>query len=273
MSYWRGGSVREGFGRTRLGRSPSRGLRNASQRPSSEPGPGTSSWKRRADPADGALDHPGTPSSLSRVDLGVVPVPGHQEAAHDDQMTVIEPARTAATNPLSGNTDQVRRSPSSSRHQAAWWCATAAAVLGVGYAAVSLVWALGGTWLLDTVGGGLAEGGRNGSPLVIGALWAAILLKLVAAVLPLIAVDPRLIERLRRPVRLLTGIEAAILTGYGAVLTTVGLLVQADIITASADADHWALAWHAFLWDPWFAAWGILVALALFLSRRHSTRG
>jgi len=46
--------------------------------------------------------------------------------------------------------------------------------------------------------------------------------------------------------------EAAVLVIYGLVPTTVGLMVQLGIIAASASADHRALAWHAYLWDPWF---------------------
>jgi hypothetical protein len=61
----------------------------------------------------------------------------------------------------------------------------------------------------------------------------------------------------------MTWIEAAVLTTYGLVLTAVGLLVQAHVIHASATADHRALAWHAYLWDPWFLIWGLLVFGAL----------
>jgi len=32
-------------------------------------------------------------------------------------------------------------------------------------------------------------------------------------------------------------------------------------------ADHRALAWHAYLWDPWFLVWGVLVTAALLRSR------
>jgi hypothetical protein len=62
--------------------------------------------------------------------------------------------------------------------------------------------------------------------------------------------------------------EAAILIVYGLVQTTAGLLIQADVIHASATADQRALAWHTYLWDPWFLIWGLLVAAALLL-RRH----
>jgi len=61
------------------------------------------------------------------------------------------------------------------------------------------------------------------------------------------------------------------LTIYGLALTGVGLLVQAGAIHAPATADHRALAWHAYLWDPWFLVWGLLVAGGLWCGRyrRH----
>jgi hypothetical protein len=62
--------------------------------------------------------------------------------------------------------------------------------------------------------------------------------------------------------------EAVILTAYGLVLTGVELLVQAGAIDVQANADRRALAWHAFLWDPWFLVWGLLVTCSLFERRR-----
>ncbi len=151
--------------------------------------------------------------------------------------------------------------------------AIAAAFLGVAYATVSLVWGLGGTWLLDTVGGELVIGGRAGDPLIIFALWAAIVLKLIASALPLLAVSPGINGKLRKPIRLLCGVEAVVLTTYGLILTIGGVLVHLGVIPPAADADHRAIAWHAFLWDPWFAAWGILVTAALLLSRPEHQSG
>jgi hypothetical protein len=161
----------------------------------------------------------------------------------------------------------------SGRQIAARACAIVAAVLGLAYAAISIIWAFGGTWLLDTVGGELAAEGRAGAWWVIAMLWAAIVAKLVGAVLPLVAVSRATGGRFRRPVRLLCGVEAVVLTTYGLVLTVAGVLVQSGVIQASADADHRALAWHAYLWDPWFALWGILVGAALLLSRHRSDSG
>ena len=39
------------------------------------------------------------------------------------------------------------------------------------------------------------------------------------------------------------------------------------MIGTPANADHRALAWHAYLWDPWFLVWGLLVTAALLRSR------
>lgn len=146
------------------------------------------------------------------------------------------------------------------------WCA---GVLAVGYAMVSVYWAFGGIWLLDTVGGALEEQGRAGSVAGRVVAWAAVALKLVAAVLPLLATR-REWRRIgaRRVVRVLSWVEAVVLVAYGGLLTVVGLLVQADVVHAAADADRRALAWHAYLWDPWFLIWGLLAVAALWLSRR-----
>lgn len=62
--------------------------------------------------------------------------------------------------------------------------ALAALVVGLAYAGVSVYWGAGGTWLLDTVGRSLTAGGAVAAV----AVWAAAGLKVVAAVLPVLAV-------------------------------------------------------------------------------------
>jgi len=141
--------------------------------------------------------------------------------------------------------------------------APVALVLGLGYALVSAYWGSGGTWLLDTLGGSLEEATRRDGIGVAVALWAVALVKVIAAVLPLLATR---VTRHRRKLRALAWIEACVLTGYGLVLTGAGPLVQAGLVP-SADRDP-ALAWHAYLWDPWFLAWGLLCIVALRGSRR-----
>ena len=137
--------------------------------------------------------------------------------------------------------------------------------LGLAHALVSLSWGLGSTGLLDTVGGALAEEGPAGNSMLLAVVWASVLLKLVAAVLGLTVTLPRIPPS--RLVVIAAWAAAVVLTAYGGVLTLGGLLVQADIIHASADADRRALAWHTYLWDPWFLLWGLSLMAALWRSR------
>src|SRR6266581_460446 len=65
--------------------------------------------------------------------------------------------------------------------------AQAACGVCLAYAAVSVYWALGGTWLLDTVGGTLEQQGRTGNPGIILAVCAAAVLKVIGAIVPLAA--------------------------------------------------------------------------------------
>jgi Protein of unknown function (DUF3995) len=116
---------------------------------------------------------------------------------------------------------------------------------------------------LDTIGGSLERTARQGGTTVSATLWAVVLLKLIAVGLPFGAVSPTPASHRRRALYRLALLEAVILIGYGLILTAVGLLVQAGVIHHSAHADSRALAWHAFLWDPWFLIWGLAVALAL----------
>lgn len=65
-------------------------------------------------------------------------------------------------------------------------------------------------------------------------MWVAAIVKLVAAVLPLVVVQGLAPPRLVKPVRWLAWTEGVILTTYGPVFTGVGLLVEANIVHARA---------------------------------------
>lgn len=144
-----------------------------------------------------------------------------------------------------------------------------ACAVGALYAAVSVYWGVGGTWLLDTVGGSLARLGRDRSAGVLAALWGAVVLKLIAAVAPVVAVHDRGcdVNSTRPAAWILAWLAGAVLILYGSVLTVVGLLVQAGVVHAARNADWRALDWHAYLWDPWFLVWGLLIAAALLRAR------
>jgi hypothetical protein len=149
--------------------------------------------------------------------------------------------------------------------------AAVACVLGLGHAAVSAYWALGGTALLDTIGGRLERWGREREPALVAGLWLVVVVKMmVALAAPVLAGigSGRLPAWTRgRVPRLLGWIAATILVLYGAVTTSVGLLVEAGVLDTAADADRTALAWHAFFWDPWFLLWGVAFGLSLWASR------
>ena len=150
--------------------------------------------------------------------------------------------------------------------------ASIAAGLGTASAAVTAYWALGGTALLDTVGGEIERWGRQRSAGVVITLWVIVVCKLIVAAAPLVFAG---VGRTRLPawtrarwLRKLGWATAVGLTAYGGLLTFVGLLVEAGVLDPAADADEHALAWHTYFWDPWFALWGLAFSVAVWRSRR-----
>lgn len=135
--------------------------------------------------------------------------------------------------------------------------------LGLLFAAVSIYWALGGMWLVDTLHRSFQEGARTREPGLVLVVWAAAVLKVIAAVLPVVALRRLTRSRWDRLVWVLSWLAAAILTLYGLVSTAAGLLVLSGVIGLSAGADHRTLTWYAYLWDPWFLAWGLFATAAL----------
>lgn len=149
--------------------------------------------------------------------------------------------------------------------------AYAAAVLAFGSAAVSLFWTLGGTVLLDTVGGTFEDLARERSPesIVLGML--VVLVKLAGGLLALALVEPWGTHVGRRPLLVSAAVGSVVLIVYGGVLVLVGGLVLADLITPSAPVDEHALRWHVFVWDLWFLVWGVALGLAAWRCRSNDT--
>ena len=154
--------------------------------------------------------------------------------------------------------------------------ASIAAGLGVASAAMSAYWALGGTRLLDAVGGDVERWGRERSGGVVAALWVIVVLKLVGAFAPLmfagVGAEQLPVWTRGRWARLLGWLAAVGLALYGSVLTVAGLLVEAGVVEPAADADDHALAWHAYLWDPWFALWGAAFVVTMWRTRPRPAR-
>jgi uncharacterized protein DUF3995 len=146
--------------------------------------------------------------------------------------------------------------------------AQAACAVGLLYAVVSCYWGAGGTALLGTVGGSLARSGHRHEASVLAAVWLAAALKTAAAYVPLRAVCAVDAGGGNRATMVLAWGVGVALVAYGGILTGAELLVEGGAIRKAATADERALAWHAYLWDPWFLVWGLLVITALRQSRR-----
>jgi hypothetical protein len=183
------------------------------------------------------------------------------------------PRSPSGTGPVPAATPVVTWPP---RTRVAEVAAAVASVLGLGSAVVSLGWGMGGTFLLDTVGGGIEQLALSRTPVALVAIVAVVALKVVAALLPGWAVSPDgspvYPSARRRVVRALAWVEAVLLTGYGAVMTVGGVLVTTGVVEAASGADDRAIAWHAYLWDPWFGIWGLAATVALLASRRPPAR-
>jgi hypothetical protein len=135
--------------------------------------------------------------------------------------------------------------------------ALAAAALAFASAAVSLYWTLGGTGLLDTVGGEIERLARERSAAAIAVVGATAVAKLLAGALAL-----ALLRSDRRPLFRAAIGGGALLALYGGVLVVAGALVLAGAIDSSEPVDEYALRWHVFLWDIWFLVWGAALAVA-----------
>jgi hypothetical protein len=157
-------------------------------------------------------------------------------------------------------------------HAAGTVAAYAAAVVAFAYALVSLYWAVGGHRLLSTVGGYVEHFAREGGAVPVLIALAAVAAKVIGGLLALALVRPwgRVIPRRW----LLAGSTAAsvLLVGYGGLSVLLGALVLSGIIHPGGSVDRTALRWHAGVWDLWFLAWGILLALATFSYWRRGGR-
>ncbi|CAN5508551.1 DUF3995 domain-containing protein [soil metagenome] len=144
---------------------------------------------------------------------------------------------------------------------------------------MSALWLGGSTWLLDTVGGDIEKWGRERPPSAVVALGVLVVVKAVVAVSSLCFAHIGPVRArhswpyrfaLTRSGRALGWLAASVLVLYGSVLTAAGLAVQGGLIDTGPDADQHALRWHTYLWDPWFAAWGLAMLLCMYGTRPDS---
>jgi hypothetical protein len=135
-----------------------------------------------------------------------------------------------------------------------------AAGLALASAATTAYWLVGGTALLDTLGGSVERLARDRSSAAMALAAAVVMIKTAAGVLALLLLSPA-----PRGWRMIVGLDifaAAVLWLWGAANVLVGALVLSGAIER-AGVDRHALRWHVFLWDAWFLVWGIALALAV----------
>jgi hypothetical protein len=139
---------------------------------------------------------------------------------------------------------------------------------GLTHAAFSFYWALGGRWLLDTVGQAAVDAAHS-LPIGAGAtLGIAGLMKAAGAVVPLLAVTGRVWRpALWRAVALAGGV---LLVVYGGTYMAASWAVLLGWIAVPGGYDRTAHMGHAVLWDPLFVLWGLLLVAGLWLHRRAS---
>lgn len=139
-----------------------------------------------------------------------------------------------------------------------------AAVAGLVHAGSSAYWALGGTWLLETVGEQIVAA-------FSGALWIIMIValaKLLAAVLPLAVEAVRSTPGgLRAAVRLISWLGALGIIVWGGSGMVAAQLALAGAFGMVADASIPALIGHAWIWDPLFLVWGLALLIGLIRSR------
>ncbi len=144
------------------------------------------------------------------------------------------------------------------------WVAAAAGVL---HAAASLYWALGGRWLLATVGQWAVDLSAR-APLTAGmALGLVALVKLLAATVPIGVAYGKVPWRgFWRPISWAGGM---LLVVYGGINTVVSAAVLGGLIRPEGGYDLDAMRGHAYLWDPLFFLWGSALVLSLWFSRQE----
>lgn len=141
----------------------------------------------------------------------------------------------------------------------------AAGVVGIAHALPSLYWASGGTALVSTLGDWAGRWQRESPGEVAVVLSLVFVVKLAGAAVPLI----NQCGLLPAPAlwRGLSWCGAAVLVAYGTINVVVAIAALTGLIGSAEAIDTAGLVGHAFVWDPLFALWGLLLGAALRSSR------
>lgn len=145
--------------------------------------------------------------------------------------------------------------------------ARVAATLAFASAAVTLFWTLGGTLLLDTVGGAPEDLARRHTVGSVAFGTVVVLVKVTAGLLALALLGHGAGWLRRRWLLIANATAAAILLLWGGANVLLGGLVLGGVITPDGAVDERSLRWHVYLWDLWFVIWGALIVVAVMRYR------
>jgi hypothetical protein len=143
------------------------------------------------------------------------------------------------------------------------WVAMA---LGLTRAGFSAYWALGGRWLLRTVGEWAITLAATDPQRAVLVLGGVALVKAAAAVIPVLVAYRGPWPQVWRVVSWVGG---AGLLLYGGANVVISGAVLAGLIRVDGGYDRTAMIGHVPLWDPLFVLWGLALLGSLWLSRRR----
>ena len=138
---------------------------------------------------------------------------------------------------------------------------------GLVHGAFSLYWALGGEWLLETLGERVV-GAFADARWVLVAVFA---IKVVGSLGPLWLDRRGLLAH--GAWRVVAVLGACVLIVWGGLNTLVRILVLAGVGQPDGGFDRAAMTGHAWLWDPLFLVWGLALAWGLVRARRGTDPG
>ncbi|MCC9176763.1 DUF3995 domain-containing protein [Arthrobacter sp. zg-Y750] len=157
------------------------------------------------------------------------------------------------------------------RRDLSLWCIWTACAAGLVHAAFSLYWAVGGQWLLDTVGRWAVEQSVL-EPLRTGLILAVVaLIKIAAAHLPVALAYGQL--SVAGYWRAACWAGAVLLVLYGGANMAVSQAVLSGLVRPETGYDRAAMIGHAWLWDPLFLLWGAALLGYLLLTRTGPRTG
>lgn len=148
----------------------------------------------------------------------------------------------------------------------------AAAGLAFASAAVTVYWLLGGTALLDTVGGYAEDIARSGGAVAVLLGLLVVVVKIIGGLVAVGLARQGLSRWTRRMLLAAGGLGSAVLVVYGGLLVVVGALVLTDVLSPDGAIDRRALRWHVLVWDLWFLLWGLALGIASWRSARGIRR-